>query len=109
MHATRMSRTTARRAVRCTSVVRCDSEAEAGRVAYRFANLGYLTSRPLTRDACMRSGLVLAFPLVMASLSAQAPVITPAGDPSVKNDTIYKLAVKPEDYPDQSYVFLLDD
>jgi transglutaminase-like putative cysteine protease len=57
----------------------------------------------------MRSGLLLAFPLLMASLRAQAPVITPAGDPSVKNDTIYKLAVKPEDYPDQSYVFLLDD
>jgi len=42
-------------------------------------------------------------------LAAQAPVITPNGDPSVRSDTIYKLAVKPADYPDESYVYLLDD
>ncbi|MGH7671882.1 MAG: DUF3857 domain-containing transglutaminase family protein [Gemmatimonadales bacterium] len=40
---------------------------------------------------------------------AQAPRITPAGDPSVKNDTIYRLAVNPTDYPDDDYVYLLDD
>ena len=40
---------------------------------------------------------------------AQAPVITPAGDPSVRNDTIYRLAVNPADYPDDPYVYLLDD
>ncbi len=42
-------------------------------------------------------------------LAAQAPNITPKGDPSVRNDTIYSLAVKPEDYPDEPYVLLLDD
>jgi transglutaminase-like putative cysteine protease len=40
---------------------------------------------------------------------AQAPVITPAGDPSVRNDTIYRLAVNPADYSDEPYVYLLDD
>jgi transglutaminase-like putative cysteine protease len=40
---------------------------------------------------------------------AQAPRITPAGDPSVKNDTIYRLAVNPADYPDDDYIYLLDD
>ena len=48
----------------------------------------------------------LALPL---PLRAQAPVITPRGDPSVRADTIYRLAVDPADHPDQSYVYLLDD
>ena len=50
------------------------------------------------------TALVLAAPL-----TAQAPKITPKGDPSVRNDTIYSLAVKAEDYPDESFVYLLDD
>ena len=50
------------------------------------------------------AGLALPLPLL-----AQAPVITPQGDPSVRADTIYRLAVNPADYPDQSYVYLLDD
>jgi transglutaminase-like putative cysteine protease len=36
-------------------------------------------------------------------------VITPAGDPSVRNDTIYRLAVNPADHPGEDIVFLLDD
>lgn len=44
-----------------------------------------------------------------ATLSAQAPQITQQGDPSVKSDTIYKLAVKASDHPDEDAVFLLDD
>ena len=40
---------------------------------------------------------------------AQAPRITPAGDPSVRNDTIYRLAVNPADYPEDDYIYLLDD
>jgi hypothetical protein len=40
---------------------------------------------------------------------AQAPRITPAGDPSIRNDTIYRLAVNPADYADDDYVYLLDD
>ena len=39
----------------------------------------------------------------------QAPVTTPAGDPSVRADTIYALAVNPADFPDEPYVYLLDD
>jgi len=41
--------------------------------------------------------------------AAQAPVTTPAGDPSVASDTIYALAVKASDYPDEPFVYLLDD
>jgi len=44
-----------------------------------------------------------------AALPAQAPVITPAGDPSVKSDTIYRLAVDSAEQPDDPYIYLLDD
>src|SRR5260221_543997 len=47
--------------------------------------------------------------LVAGPLVAQAPRITPAGDPSVRNDTLYQLAVNPADYADDDYVYLLDD
>lgn len=43
------------------------------------------------------------------ALAAQAPRITPAGDPSVRSDSIYALAVDPADYPGQSAIYLLDD
>src|SRR5436309_14300759 len=49
------------------------------------------------------------FALVAGPLFSQAPRITPAGDPSVRSDTIYTLAVNPADYPDDDYVYLLDD
>jgi hypothetical protein len=57
----------------------------------------------------MRPLPFMAMPLLAASLSAQAPVITPAGDPSVRSDTIYRLAVDPKDHPDDPYIYLLDD
>ena len=47
--------------------------------------------------------------LATSSLVAQAPRVTPKGDPSVRDDSIYALAVKPEAYPEESSVFLLDD
>jgi len=47
--------------------------------------------------------------LVASSASAQAPIITQNGDPSVKSDTIYKLAVNPSDHPLEAIVWLLDD
>jgi transglutaminase-like putative cysteine protease len=47
--------------------------------------------------------------LVARPARSQAPRITPGGDPSVLNDSIYKLAVNPAEYPDNDYVFLLDD
>jgi uncharacterized protein DUF3857/transglutaminase superfamily protein len=54
-----------------------------------------------------RTALVLL--LVSAPLRAQAPKITQQGDPTVKSDTIYKLAVDPKDHPEERAVFLLDD
>jgi alkylated DNA nucleotide flippase Atl1 len=48
-------------------------------------------------------------PVLVSTALAQAPVITPRGDPSVESDTIYRLAVNPADYPDEPFVLLLDD
>ena len=53
-----------------------------------------------------RTALLL---LAAAALPAQAPKITQQGDPTVKSDTIYKLAVKAGDHPEENAVFLLDD
>ena len=53
--------------------------------------------------------LICCAALLVTRAGAQAPVITPSGDPSVKSDTLYKLAVNPADYPDQAIVWLLDD
>jgi len=52
-----------------------------------------------------------AFLVLIAGISAgaQAPKITQQGDPSVKADTIYKLAVKAADHPEEDAVYLLDD
>ena len=58
----------------------------------------------------MRSAvLFFGFVTCAAAVGAQAPRITPSGDPSVKSDTLYSLAVKPADFADQSFVYLLDD
>lgn len=56
-----------------------------------------------------RSSLVLLVLACSGALSAQAPVITPAGDPSVNADTIYRLAVDPKAFPEETSRFLLDD
>src|SRR5712664_4918579 len=57
----------------------------------------------------MRRWSLLLVLTVASAAAAQAPRITPAGDPSVKNDTIYRLAVNPADYPNEEFVYLLDD
>ena len=57
----------------------------------------------------MRRLPLVASLAVALPLAAQAPRITPAGDPSVKNDTIYRLAVPPAEHPDDDYIYLLDD
>ena len=56
-----------------------------------------------------RIAVVALLALVARPAVSQAPRVTPAGDPSVRNDTIYKLAVNPADYADDDYVYLLDD
>jgi hypothetical protein len=50
--------------------------------------------------------LVVAVPSLVR---AQAPHITRAGDPSVRADSIYKLAVDAASLPEQDTAFLLDD
>ncbi|HEY9517270.1 MAG TPA: DUF3857 domain-containing transglutaminase family protein [Gemmatimonadaceae bacterium] len=57
----------------------------------------------------MRCVPLLLLSLVTSTAIAQAPVITPAGDPSVKSDSIYKLAVDPADHEGEPFVYLLDD
>src|SRR6266511_2719209 len=53
--------------------------------------------------------LAVLFAFIARPAMSQAPRITPSGDPSVRNDTIYKLAVNPADHADDDYVYLLDD
>jgi transglutaminase-like putative cysteine protease len=53
--------------------------------------------------------LVCTLWLAASPVLAQAPVITPSGDPSVRNDTLYKLAVDPRLHSDEPVVLLLDD
>jgi hypothetical protein len=53
--------------------------------------------------------LAILLAVLAPPVFAQAPRITPSGDPSVRNDTIYRLAVNPADYPDDDYIYLLDD
>src|SRR3954468_13987839 len=52
---------------------------------------------------------VCALWLASAPAWAQTPTITPSGDPSVRNDTLYRLAVDPRRHPGESAVLLLDD
>ena len=66
--------------------------------------------RPLLTPMSGALVVALAASLLAApGAHAQAPRVTPAGDPSVKSDTIYRLAVRPEDHPEESSMFLLDD
>jgi transglutaminase-like putative cysteine protease len=53
--------------------------------------------------------VVVSSLLIAVPVWAQAPVITPAGDPSVQSDTIYRLAVNASEYPDEPVILLLDD
>ena len=57
----------------------------------------------------MRSVVLFLLCIVSAGVAAQAPDISPMGDPSVKSDTIYSLAVDPADHEGESFVYLLDD
>ncbi len=57
----------------------------------------------------MFRSVLLALALAASTLAAQAPRITTRGDPSVRNDTIYALAVDSADHPEEASAFLLDD
>lgn len=56
-------------------------------------------------------GLRLAVVLAATALvlDAQAPAITPAGDPSVAADSLYKLAIDPASAGDDVMMYLFDD
>src|SRR3989449_9381280 len=56
-----------------------------------------------------RFALAALLALLARPALSQAPRITPGGDPSVRNDTIYKLSVHPADSADDDYIYLLDD
>jgi transglutaminase-like putative cysteine protease len=54
----------------------------------------------------------LFFLMLAGPAAAQAPRVTPSGDPSVRNDSLYALAAKPAEYakyPDENAIFILDD
>src|SRR5438132_1074360 len=69
----------------------------------------YVSSRSIQETGVRFAMLSVAGLLVAASGWAQVPRITPRGDPSVRDDSIYALAVRPANHPDESYVYLLDD
>jgi len=55
----------------------------------------------------LRSAFVLAATALV--LEAQAPAITPAGDPSVASDSLYRLAISPASAGDDMTMLLFDD
>ena len=57
----------------------------------------------------MRTRLIAVLLVSATAARAQAPRITAAGDPSVNPDTIYRLAVDPSKYPEETSRYLLDD
>lgn len=58
---------------------------------------------------CRSPLAVLLLVLVAGAAAGQAPRISKKGDPSVRDDTIYALAVKPADHPEEAAIVLLDD
>src|SRR3989442_1196585 len=65
--------------------------------------------RPHSRMLAVLTRSLALLLAVAAPALAQTPRITPAGDPTVRTDTIYRLAVNPADHPDDDYIYLLDD
>ena len=55
------------------------------------------------------TALVVGAVVIGSGAHGQAPRITERGDPSVRDDTIYRLAVDSAAYPEQATVLLLDD
>ena len=57
------------------------------------------------------SGLALIAGLACGAHAggAQSPRITPKGDPSIRNDSIYSLVVRARDFPSQPFVYLFED
>lgn len=75
-----------------------------------FGSSAYNSHHPFWSRFVVRVSTLLALGiLASAPLAAQAPHITPAGDPSVQDDSIYRLAVNPVDHKGEDYVLLLDD
>lgn len=70
---------------------------------------GLESAQLLTDNSMFRRTVLLLLAAAALPLHAQAPKITQQGDPTVKSDTIYKLAVKAADHPEEDAVFLLDD
>jgi transglutaminase-like putative cysteine protease len=76
-----------------------------------FEKLSNGAGVPVMNQHNIVSRLVVAALLAGLAIpaAAQAPHITPQGDPSVKPDSIYRLAVNPADRPEETAAFLLDD
>ena len=79
---------------------------------HTYRRLDHKTRRGHAAGALRAQLLVAAHLFLFASgapLAAQAPRVTPAGDPTVLADTIYALAVDPTAYGERDHVILLDD
>ena len=73
--------------------------------------ISYNHLEPL-RVRAVAPGVVSGLALLMSGacgIRAQAPRITPSGDPSIRNDSIYSQVVRPQDFPGQPFVYLFED
>ena len=55
------------------------------------------------------ANVAVVLTLAAPCASAQAPVITPAGDPTVNADSLYKLAIDPSAAGEDAFISLFDD
>lgn len=78
------------------------------RAPWARRKIEFLTSfeRVVTRLVLQYAGLLA---VLAAMARAQAPIIGPQGDPSIRNDTIYRLALTAERARGRDQVYLLDD
>lgn len=53
--------------------------------------------------------IAVALAITAPRANAQAPVITPTGDPTVNADSLYKLAIDPAAAGEDNYIYLFDD
>jgi hypothetical protein len=68
-----------------------------------------ITNPRARHQARLASTVLAALCVSVYSAQAQAPLITAAGDPSVRADSMYALAVDPASHPQDGVVLLFDD
>ena len=63
----------------------------------------------MSTHTLLNTAAIVGLLAAVGPLAAQAPVVTSKGDPSVRADSIYKLAIDKPEYSEQATLLLLDD